>query len=97
MLADAVSEGLDYTPRYVFDRHDRREKRIKEEIGFSSIRGGTIVGEHTILFAGRDELITLSRSARSKEVFAVGAVNAALFLPGKPNGIYNMSDLVSTK
>ncbi len=97
MLADAVTSAVDTAYHYEYDRHSKRKKRDKREIGMHSVRGGTIVGEHTILFAGRDELITLSHSARSKEVFAVGAVNAALFLSGKPNGIYNMSDLVSAK
>ncbi len=94
MLADAVSEGLDYTPRYVFDRHDRREKRIKEEIGFSSIRGGTIVGEHELIFAGHDEIVTITHTAMSKEIFAVGALNAALFLASRPAGFYSMKDLI---
>ncbi len=96
MLADAVSEGLSYEPTYVFDRHSVREKRDPHEIGFSAVRGGTIVGEHDILFAGHDECITLSHTAMSKEIFAVGAVNAALFLAnGKPAGLYSMKELVS--
>ncbi len=95
MLADALSEGLPYTPEYVFDRHAVRQKRDKREIGFSSVRGGTIVGEHDIIFAGRDEVITLSHSASSKEVFAVGAVNAAVFLTSQPAGFYSMADLVA--
>ena len=95
MLAKAVEEGLDYEPTYVYDRHAVRQKRDKKEIGFSSIRGGNIVGEHEVLFAGHDEVVTISHSARSKEVFAVGAVNAALFLVGKPAGMYTMTDLVS--
>ncbi|MBQ9964128.1 MAG: 4-hydroxy-tetrahydrodipicolinate reductase [Clostridia bacterium] len=95
MLADAVKDGLPYTPSYVYDRHAVRQKRDKQEIGFSSIRGGTIVGEHDILFAGHDECITLSHTAASKGVFATGAINAALFLVGKPAGYYTMKDLVS--
>lgn len=95
MLADAVKEGLPYSPTYVFDRHAVRQKREAHEIGFSSIRGGTIVGEHDILFAGRDECITLSHSAASKSVFAVGAINAALFLIGKSAGYYTMKELVA--
>ncbi len=95
MLANAVKEGLPYEPEYVYDRHAVRQKRAPHEIGFSSIRGGTIVGEHDILFAGHDECITLSHSAASKGVFATGAVNAALFLVGKPAGYYTMKELVA--
>lgn len=94
MLADAINEEFENPKRYEYDRHSKREKRSKNEIGIHAIRGGTIVGEHQILFAGRDENITLSHSARSKEVFAVGAVNAAVFVSGKPNGMYDMSELV---
>ena len=95
MLGDAVKEGLPYSPTYVFDRHAVRQKREPHEIGFSSIRGGTIVGEHDVLFAGHDECITLSHSATSKSVFAVGAINAALFLIGKSAGYYTMKELVA--
>ncbi len=94
MLAHAVEEGLDYEPTYVYDRQSVRQKRDRHEIGFSAVRGGNIVGEHEVLFAGHDEIVTLSHSARSKEVFAVGAVNAALFTVGKPAGLYTMADLV---
>ncbi|MBQ3133497.1 MAG: 4-hydroxy-tetrahydrodipicolinate reductase [Clostridia bacterium] len=95
MLADAVKDGLSYEPTYVYERHSTREKRDKHEIGISAIRGGTIVGEHDVMFCGRDEVITLSHHAASKELFAVGAINAALFLQGKPAGLYNMRDFVS--
>lgn len=94
MLADAVSEGLDYTPQYIYDRHDMHQKRAKAEIGFSSIRGGTIVGEHEVIFAGHDEIVTITHTAMSKEIFAVGALNAALFLAGQPAGFYNMKDFI---
>ena len=94
MLADAITEEIDRPMKYEYDRHSKREKRTKNEIGIHSIRGGTIVGEHEIIFAGRDENITLSHSARSKEIFAVGAVNAAVFMSGKPAGMYDMSELV---
>lgn len=94
MLADAISEEFDKPMKYEYDRHSKREKRTKDEIGIHAIRGGTIVGEHEIIFAGRDENITLSHSARSKEVFAVGAVNAAVFMNGKPAGMYDMGELV---
>ena len=94
MLADAISEEFNKPMKYEYDRHSKREKRTKNEIGIHSIRGGTIVGEHEIIFAGRDENITLSHSARSKEVFAVGAVNAAVYMNGKGAGMYDMAALV---
>lgn len=100
MLADAIEEdvaGTDKAHYYEFDRHSKRAKRNKREIGIHAIRGGNIVGEHTVMFAGRDEIISLSHSARSKEVFAVGSVNAAIFIAGKSAGLYNMSDLVDNK
>ncbi len=97
MLADSVSDALTEKPKYEFDRHSKRAKREKNEIGIHSIRGGTIVGEHEIIFAGRDEIIKISHSARSKELFAVGAVNAAVFLKGKPAGLYSMKQLVDEK
>ncbi len=94
MLAEAINDELDNSKRYVYDRHSVRKPRDKEEIGMHSIRGGTIVGEHDIIFAGHDEVITLSHQAQSREVFAVGAVNAAVFLAGKPAGLYAMGDLI---
>ncbi len=94
MLGRAVEAGLEYEPIYVYDRHAVRQKRDRREIGFSAVRGGNIVGEHEVLFAGHDEIVTLTHSARSKEVFAVGAVNAALFVVGKPAGLYTMADMM---
>ncbi|HRR78177.1 MAG TPA: 4-hydroxy-tetrahydrodipicolinate reductase [Ruminococcus sp.] len=94
MLANAINETLDNSKHYVYDRHSRRQKREKSEIGMHAIRGGTIVGEHDVIFAGNDEVITLSHSAASKMVFAEGAVNAAVFLKDKPAGLYDMSGLV---
>ncbi|EEG29909.1 dihydrodipicolinate reductase [[Clostridium] methylpentosum DSM 5476] len=94
MLANAINETAGNQYEYVYDRHAQRKKRDKKEIGMHAIRGGTIVGEHEVIFAGRDEIITLSHSARTKEVFAVGAVNAAVFLKGKPAGLYDMSQLI---
>jgi 4-hydroxy-tetrahydrodipicolinate reductase len=94
MIADAINDTLDNTCKFVYDRHSQRKKRDKNEIGIHAVRGGTIVGEHEVIFAGRDEIITLSHSAMSKEIFAVGSVNAAVFLSGKTPGLYNMSDLV---
>lgn len=94
MLAERISGALDKKPQYVYDRHSERRRRRKDEIGLHAVRGGTIVGEHEVLFAGEDETITLSHAATSKRVFAVGAINAALFLAGKAAGLYNMGDLV---
>lgn len=94
MLADGITSVLD-EKELVYNRHDRRAKRDKKEIGMHAIRGGTIVGEHSVIFAGRDEIVTLSHSARSKEVFAAGAVSAACFMKGKDAGLYNMKDLVA--
>jgi 4-hydroxy-tetrahydrodipicolinate reductase len=94
MLADAINSVLDNSYQYMYDRHSQRKKRDKKEIGIHAVRGGTIVGEHEVIFAGRDEVITLSHSATSKEVFAVGSVNAAVFLKNKPAGLYSMSDLL---
>lgn len=95
MLADAINEELGGGETYIYDRHSVRRRRDPQEIGIHSIRGGTIVGEHEILFAGRDEVITLSHSAASREVFAVGAVNAAVFMKGRESGLYRMSDLIA--
>ncbi len=94
MLAEAINEELSGKDHFVYDRHSVRKPRGKDEIGIHSVRGGTIVGEHEIIFAGHDEVITLSHSAQSREVFAAGAVNAAVFLSGKPAGLYAMSDLI---
>ncbi len=94
MIAEAINEELGGTKHFVYDRHSVRKPRGKEEIGMHAVRGGTIVGEHDIIFAGHDEVITLSHSAQSKEVFAVGSVNAAVFLAVKPAGMYTMSDLI---
>lgn len=95
MLADSINKTLDNEYSYVYDRHSVRAKRGKKDIGISSMRGGTIVGEHEIMFAGRDEVITLKHEAYSKQVFAVGAVNAAVFLNGKSAGLYDMNALIS--
>lgn len=94
MLAEAINEVADFQYGYKYDRHAERMKRNKREIGIHTVRGGTIVGEHEVMFAGRDEVITLSHSARSKEVFAVGAVNAAIFMKAKPAGLYDMKQLI---
>lgn len=94
MLEKSVENGLDYKPELVYDRHDRRQKRDKKEIGMHSVRGGNIVGEHQIIFAGEDEIITFSHSARSKTVFASGALDAAAFMADKKIGLYSMKDVI---
>lgn len=93
-LADSINEECGNTYEYVYDRSQRRERRDKKEIGISAVRGGTIVGDHDVIFAGEDEVITFSHSAYSKAVFAKGAVQAGKFLAGKPAGMYNMSHVI---
>ncbi len=97
MIADGISEVLEEEPQYVYDRHSYRKKRSNNEIGIHSVRGGTIVGEHEVIFAGHDEVVTISHQAQSKEVFAVGSVNAAVFLAKQNAGMYNMGNLLSDK
>lgn len=98
MLADAVADALPYDAEYVYDRHERREKRPAHEIGISAIRGGTIVGEHSVLFCGRDEIIEIKHTALSREVFAVGAVDAAAFMAGCTQpGMYDMNDVIASR
>ncbi len=95
-LADAISETLNENAEYVYDRHSVRKKRNTNEIGIHAVRGGTITGDHTVIFAGNDEIIELSHHAASKEVFASGAISASKFLVGKELGMYNMKDLVQS-
>ena len=95
MLADTLKEAFGGNKRYVNGREGMVGAREKEEIGIHAVRGGTIVGEHEVMFAGEDEIITISHSARSKRVFAVGAIRAAKFLKGKPAGMYDMQDLLT--
>lgn len=95
MLAEAINATLDNRMMYEYDRHSKREKRPANEIGIHSIRGGNIVGEHEVLFAGHDEVITLSHRATSKEVFAVGAIKAALYMKGKTPGLYDMNNVIA--
>ncbi len=97
MIADGISEELEKEPQYVFDRHTYRRKRSKNEIGIHAIRGGTIVGEHDVIFAGHDEVVTISHQSQSKELFATGAINAAIFIKDKPYGMYNMSQMLADK
>lgn len=93
-IADAINDSLDHSYTYRYDRSIVREKRPKKEIGIHAVRGGTIVGEHEVLFAGNDEFISLTHQATSKEVFAVGALKAAKFLANKGPGLYNMEHLL---
>ena len=93
-MADSINEALDNEYRYTYDRSQVREKREKKEIGISAVRGGTIVGEHEVIFAGEDEVIEFKHTAYSKAVFAKGAVEAGKFLKGKGAGLYDMSDVI---
>ncbi len=95
MLANAVNEEFNDSYNYEYDRHSKRAKRPKNEIGIHSVRGGTIVGQHDVIFAGRDEVITLSHEATSKEVFAVGAIRAAKFIASRNPGLYDMNDIMT--
>ncbi len=94
MLADALADSVEYDPKYVTERSSVRNKRSNAEIGICSVRAGTIVGEHEVLFAGHDEIISIKHTAMSKEIFAVGSINAALYLIDKKPGLYSMTDLV---
>ena len=94
-LADSINEELNNDYTYVYDRSQVREKRTQKEIGISAVRGGTIVGDHDVIFAGADEVITFSHRAYSKAVFGKGAIQAAKFLAGKPAGMYDMSDVIN--
>ena len=94
-LADSINADFDNEYEYVYDRSTKREKRSKKEMGISAVRGGTIVGDHDVIFAGADEVITFSHTAYSKAVFAKGAVQAAKFLAGKDAGMYDMSHVIN--
>lgn len=94
-LADSISEALPEKYEYVYDRSDRSIARPQKEIGISAVRGGTIVGDHDVIFCGEDEVITFSHRAYSKAVFGKGAVQAAKFLAGKGAGMYDMSDVIN--
>lgn len=96
-LADSLNEAMDNQYHYVYDRSQDLEPRDAKEIGLSAVRGGTIVGEHDVIFAGPDEVITFGHTAYSKTVFGKGAVEAAKYLAGKPAGYYNMSDVIENK
>ncbi len=93
-LADSINEAMDGAYEYTYDRSQEKRRRDKSEIGISAVRGGTIVGEHEIIFAGLDEVIEFKHTAYSRSIFAKGAVQAAAFLAGKPAGYYGMSDVI---
>ncbi len=94
MIADGISSVLPEKMHYVYDRHSRRKKRDSNEIGIHSIRGGTIVGEHKVIFAGPQEVLTIAHSAQSKDIFALGALRASAFMSHKDPGLYGMADLL---
>ena len=94
-IADSINSILEQKQEYIYDRHSRRKKRSKSEIGIHAIRGGTIVGEHSVVFAGNDEIIEINHSAMSKDIFGAGALRAARFICKKTAGLYSMSDLLS--
>jgi 4-hydroxy-tetrahydrodipicolinate reductase len=94
MIADAINSVTSEDLNYSYERHSKMEKRIKNEIGIHSLRGGAIIGEHNVVFAGAGEVIEISHSAISRDVFGVGALRAAQFILGKPAGLYNMQNLI---
>ena len=93
MIADSLNDTLNDDMAYTYDRHSQRKKREVNEIGIHSIRGGTIVGEHEVIFAGNDEVVSIKHQANSKEIFATGSIKAAYFIKDKAPGIYTMDDL----
>ena len=93
-LADSINDAMGGQYEYVYDRSQVRRKREKKEMGISAVRGGTIVGEHEVIFAGVDEVIEFKHTAFSRRVFGKGAVEAAKFLAGRPAGMYDMSDVI---
>ena len=93
-LADSINEAMDNQFEYVYDRSGVRKQRDKKELGISAVRGGTIVGDHEVIFAGTDEVITFKHTAYSRAVFAKGSIAAAKFLKGKGAGLYDMADVL---
>lgn len=94
LIADSINSVFENEREYVFERKTKTSKRDKKEIGIHAVRGGTIVGEHSVIFAGKDEILEIKHTACSKEIFAVGAIKAACFIAGKTPGMYSMTDLV---
>ena len=97
MIAEALKDERECETEFVYDRHEVRRPRDRREIGIHAVRGGTIVGEHEVLFAGNNEIVTLSHSAMSREIFANGAIRAAEFVCDKKSGFYGMEDLLREK
>ena len=97
MIAEELKDTRNGDAEFVYDRHEVRRKRDQREIGIHAVRGGSIVGEHDVIFAGANEIITLSHTATSRELFADGALKAADFMTDKPAGLYSMSDLIASK
>lgn len=93
-IADEINTALEEKCEYMYDRHSRRKKRGKQEIGIHAVRGGTIVGDHSVIFAGNDEIIEINHTAMSKEIFGVGALKASMFLATKQPGLYSMKELI---
>lgn len=93
-LADSINEAMDHVYSYTYDRSQERKTRSDKEIGIAAVRGGTIVGEHEVIYAGEDEVIEFKHTAYSKAIFAKGAVSAAAFLAGKEPGLYDMSNVI---
>jgi 4-hydroxy-tetrahydrodipicolinate reductase len=95
VLADSVNAALGNRLKPVYDRSPRRERRSRDELGMASVRGGTICGEHSVIFAGNEEVIELKHSAFSREIYAVGAINAAKYIYNRPPGLYTMENLIN--
>jgi 4-hydroxy-tetrahydrodipicolinate reductase len=93
-IADAINDSLEEKCEYTYDRHSKRKKRSKQEIGIHAVRGGTIVGEHSVIFAGKDEIIEINHTAMSREILGVGALKASIFIASKEPGLYSMTNLI---
>jgi 4-hydroxy-tetrahydrodipicolinate reductase len=96
-IADSINTALDNSKEYVYGRHSKTDKRVPKEIGIHAVRGGNIVGDHSIIFAGAGEVIEISHSAISRDVFGVGALKAAKYLYAKGPGLYNMDNVINNK
>lgn len=94
-IADAINSVCNDKYEYIYDRHSRSAKRSKSEIGISAVRGGSIIGDHEVIFAGNNEILEITHKSASRDVFADGAIRAALFLAGKPSGLYDMESMIS--
>lgn len=94
MIANELNDGLNHSMDFIYDRFTKKEKRKTNEIGISSIRGGTIPGEHTVFFAGKDEIIEIKHTALSRDIFGMGAIKAAIYVINKQNGLYDMKSML---